>query len=616
MAPRVCLNAIVRNEESNVTRLLDSLAGVVCEFVIVDTGSDDGTVAAMERHPIPGVVGSRPFDNFGRARTHALRLCGKKATAEWVLLMDADMVLCGSLEHLPDDADVVSLVQVQGGLRYTNVRLIRRSILEAVSCVGATHEFYDIPEAARHVVFDAAWIDDRGDGGCKADKFTRDLMLLEKQRPRNARCVFYMAQTHLALGNIDEALKWYVKRMKMGGGFELETDYARQQALVCHLHKNDLAAAQKLFSGTREDCAALACFLRERGDNIGAWTYATKGLASAPRDRPVLFEDVHVDERLAFERSIAWHYITPDMPRVGLAMCMTFLDSAVDASRRSAVLANTRFYVRALSTNAVEDASVSLEGPWHSSTPCSGSGDVVRFVNYTIDPATGRYAVDGPVRSRLFRGSTEITVHCGECPVDGGASCLGVEDVRLGSNGAVLCSSLQYTHTPGIVSQVTGVLVGNDLHLDHVVPSATHEKNWVFAGEVVVYDWFPCVRVGVPTPDGFVFTQTSDPVPRSFEGMRGSSNGVFCKDEWWFVTHNALDCADGRRYYTHRVVVLDRMLRVVVRHTLPFVFTGSHPVEFCVCMETDGTNMTIGFSEGDATTRWIRNYPTRLFPFA
>ena len=600
--PRICLNGIVKNESQTINRLLDSLDGKVDEFVIVDTGSTDDTITKMESHPIPGVVLQRPFDNFGKARTHALQMAHKHATAEWILLLDADMVLKGSLENLPyDDADVFSLKQSLGNLTYHNIRMLRRSILTNVTCVGATHEFYDLPNTARHVMADQAWIDDRGDGGCKTNKFTRDLALLEKQRPRNARCTFYLAQTHLALGNVDEALKFYMKRLKMGAaGFELEADYARQQALGCYLQKNDLASAQKLFSGSRHDSCAIASFLREKGDNINAWTFVSKGMAAPPRE--CLFDDTSVDERLAFERTVLWHYVNPDLPDVGLRLSMQFLDRYKSQSLRTTVIQNTRFYVRPIG-GMIRDSGWRMEPPWHTSTP--SSTDLTRAVNYSICPTTGRYNVEGPVSSRLFVNQQEVSVNDQGITQDSNASCLGIEDVRVGNHGMILASSLQYTHTPGVVSQVVGLFKGSEMWLDYIVPASTHEKNWVFAGDVVIHSWFPFIKIGVPTPDGFIETKRITGVPGSFEGVRGSSNGIQIDKEWLFVVHNSID-SSTKRYYTHRLVVLDGLLTRVVRSSLPFTFTGAHAVEFCMSLDSPEPGVIrMGFSEGDNTTKFV-----------
>ncbi|HET6150519.1 MAG TPA: glycosyltransferase [Polyangia bacterium] len=91
---RLGLCMIVRNEEKRLARCLASALPWVGEAVVVDTGSTDGTAALAES------MGARVprfawCDDFARARNHALA----EATAEWVLVLDADEVL------RVDDAD-------------------------------------------------------------------------------------------------------------------------------------------------------------------------------------------------------------------------------------------------------------------------------------------------------------------------------------------------------------------------------------------------------------------------------------------------------------------------------------------------------------------------------
>lgn len=590
---RVCLSAIVRNESANVNRLLDSLDGVIDEFVIVDTGSTDNTVELLENHPIPGIVLQREFDNFGNARTHAWKMCVKHATADWVLLLDADMVwVGGALTSAIEDADVVSVEQRGSGLSYHNVRLIRRS-LKPVSCIGATHEYWSTPDTARSMNLATHWIDDRGDGGCKKDKFERDLRLLESYKPRNARTVFYMAQTHEALGNWQKALLLYLKRMRMTNSFELERNYARFRALACHLKLNQRADAEKLFTGTKSDCLELATHLRNKNDHHAAMVYACKGIL-APDESHVLFRDTTVHTRLMFERTVLWHYVYPDLPVVGMTISMNLLlYENLDDTHQQTVWRNMRFYVQPARLTDIRRITDSGELGWRPSTP--SSPDFVRYVNYSID-SSGRYIVDGPVRSKI----QNITVHTDYFPenhVHPDASCLGIEDVRIGPEGRVLCSSLEFTHTKGTVSQVTGILRGNDLWLDHVIPSNKHEKNWVFCGDMVVYGWWPKIRIGVVTPEGFVETM-SIRVPLSFKGMRGSSNGVDMGDRWSFITHTAIDTPGEKRQYVHQVVHVSKDLDAVLSYSLPFTFTGND-VEFCMHFTSD---WEVGFSERDNST--------------
>lgn len=79
---------IVKNEESNLPRCLDSVRGVVDEIVIADTGSTDRTVEIAEAYGAK-VVHFPWCDDFSAARNESLR----HATKEWVLWLDADETL-------------------------------------------------------------------------------------------------------------------------------------------------------------------------------------------------------------------------------------------------------------------------------------------------------------------------------------------------------------------------------------------------------------------------------------------------------------------------------------------------------------------------------------------
>lgn len=89
---------IVRNEERRLPRCLASLAGVVDDVVIVDTGSSDGTTAllaaaAADRRGPPLRWFQREFDGFGPAR----QLAYAAVTTPWALWIDADEALSAPL---------------------------------------------------------------------------------------------------------------------------------------------------------------------------------------------------------------------------------------------------------------------------------------------------------------------------------------------------------------------------------------------------------------------------------------------------------------------------------------------------------------------------------------
>ncbi len=86
--PLVSLCMIVRNEEKVLGRCLDSVADLVDEIVLVDTGSTDGTkaVAAQYEAKIYDMVWQ---DDFSAARNYAIEQC----VGDYWMWLDADDVV-------------------------------------------------------------------------------------------------------------------------------------------------------------------------------------------------------------------------------------------------------------------------------------------------------------------------------------------------------------------------------------------------------------------------------------------------------------------------------------------------------------------------------------------
>jgi len=76
---------IVKNEEGNLPRCLNSVANIVDEIIIVDTGSTDKTVEIARKYGAK--VYHHAWENsFSKARNYSL----KYATCDWILYLDAD----------------------------------------------------------------------------------------------------------------------------------------------------------------------------------------------------------------------------------------------------------------------------------------------------------------------------------------------------------------------------------------------------------------------------------------------------------------------------------------------------------------------------------------------
>jgi len=85
MPPRLSLCMIVKDEETQLARCLDSVQGVADQLVVVDTGSSDSTVQIANRYGAK-VVYHAWDGSFSSARNVSL----DHADGEWVLILDAD----------------------------------------------------------------------------------------------------------------------------------------------------------------------------------------------------------------------------------------------------------------------------------------------------------------------------------------------------------------------------------------------------------------------------------------------------------------------------------------------------------------------------------------------
>src|SRR5262249_29242224 len=157
-----------------------------------------------------GRVHSHKWQDFGHNRTLSVEAAKQTVTElglpheqTYLLLLDADMVLMQEAGFRKDAlrAGWYLLTQSAGNLTYWNVRLLKASV--PWRCVGVTHEYWESLEPNRpREKLTTLWIDDRNDGGCKSDKYERDIRLLMlglADDSGNARYMFYLAQTYRAL---------------------------------------------------------------------------------------------------------------------------------------------------------------------------------------------------------------------------------------------------------------------------------------------------------------------------------------------------------------------------------------------------------------------------------
>lgn len=162
----ICLNMIVKDETAVLERLLRSVRDSIDYFVIVDTGSTDGTPQLIRRLAVewglPGELHVRPWVSFGYNRQEALELALTAECANWLLFIDADEELqCTDpawFTHLEPGVSYQMHKHV-GAMRYALTKLVdirdsrwawRGSVREYLSCVQGGAQRKTLKDAWTH----------------------------------------------------------------------------------------------------------------------------------------------------------------------------------------------------------------------------------------------------------------------------------------------------------------------------------------------------------------------------------------------------------------------------------------------------------------------------------
>ena len=250
---------MIKNESQILQRCLNSVINFVDAFCITDTGSTDDTyniaTTYIENSAKPGKLCKTIFQDFGTTRSESFEFTksfvkelGWDLQTTFGLLLDADMIFRYSDFEI-GEFDEYKIIQTQAGYDYNNTRFIRMSL--DWKCVGSTHEYWNSSQKANIAVLTSKkiWIDDVSDGGCKNDKYERDIKLLkidlEKAGNNNEiikRSLFYLGQTYMCIVDYETAIDYFIKRVALKGWIE-EVWYACLYIAMCYFNLKDTTNA-------------------------------------------------------------------------------------------------------------------------------------------------------------------------------------------------------------------------------------------------------------------------------------------------------------------------------------------------------------------------------------
>lgn len=263
MKPLVCFTAILKNEAGNIRETLESVRSLADCWLVLDTGSTDGTQAIVREvmAGIPGELREEPFIDFAASRNRCLELAGE--SAEFTLTLSGDeklyegAALRAYLEEKRAAADGAYMVEIRNGGGNGQKWLYPRVLRTGAEWryVGDVHEVPEGPGHARggptvpltHIIHTAT---------DPARKFKRlreyDLPRLEARIAKNrdadpeelAQAIWFLAQTHEALAaehppdvpggpgqaHMLQAMALYRKRAEIGSD-QLHAGYS----LLCSL---------------------------------------------------------------------------------------------------------------------------------------------------------------------------------------------------------------------------------------------------------------------------------------------------------------------------------------------------------------------------------------------
>jgi glycosyltransferase involved in cell wall biosynthesis len=355
-----CLNMIVKNEAPVIRRCLDSVRPIIDYWVIVDTGSTDGTQDVIRKDfgDLPGELIERPWVDFAHNRSEALNLA--RGRGDYLLVIDADerLVITEGFEMPLLSADSYDIEVRCGAFTCARKQLLRNS--SPWHYEGVLHEYPCCHEARSEEFLPGLWIASYRDGARARNPQTylRDAQTLERalrEEPNNARYVFYLAQTYLLLKEFELALRQYRRRVEMGGQndevwFSLYQTAQLEQvnAKLWPEVMQQYLTAYEFMPDRAEPLFHIGMKYQAKGDYQTAHHFFSLAMQIPHPGNNRLFVERHVyDYLLPLEYAVACHYVGVYSAAIATYNRLLRQDK-VPAMLIDKVIANRRFSIDAL----------------------------------------------------------------------------------------------------------------------------------------------------------------------------------------------------------------------------------------------------------------------------
>lgn len=222
----ISLCMIVKDEERNIKRCLESVKGVFDEIIILDTGSVDETIEIAKKYGVK-IYSYSWEDDFSKARNKSIEY----ANNEWVFILDADEELPVETvkainELIKEDFDAVffKIVSFTGEQRgnasiHYNIRMFKNK--KEYRFEGRIHEnIYNSiirnggkVKSTEYEIFHFGYIP-----GKRMEKNIRNLRILEaalRDKPEEPFLNFNYANSLMVSKRMYDAAKYYEKALSL-----------------------------------------------------------------------------------------------------------------------------------------------------------------------------------------------------------------------------------------------------------------------------------------------------------------------------------------------------------------------------------------------------------------
>lgn len=642
---RIILNVMMKNEHPLMVRCISSALPIVDAVCYSDTGSRGDVFNVLKSIvplDMPLCVEVEPWKDFGYNRTAGLNqtkrfvnCLGWNPDLTYILVIDADMVL----NIKPDFSsqklitDCYELEQHNGSNVYWNPRLLRVS--KQWEVIGRTHEYYSSKNHAHHEKLYTLWLDDRNDGLNRSDKYSRDIALLQEDladNPRNARSMFYLAETYRnrgnrSLGDYEKSISYYEMHVATGS-WEEEVWWSKYAIGMCYEQLGNEGMMLKAYLEAyqrrphrSEPLFKIAKYYRDRDKHWNAMFFLKRASEIPFPTSDSLFVDKDIyNYWILSEVSISAYY-TGDKSQGAACVQSLLRNRNVSHHARSMAYYNARFYVEPWPNTKIFSLKPKLPSPYRPCNPSLALRDnklvvVCRAVNYDQQNARNYNVLDdsGVIHTKnvlmmlnpdtLEVLSETIIENQLRGPFISTCQVQGLEDARVinidqrNENNDTLafsCTSLEYTsdNRPRIcwtelsenekettVSKVTRITGYKDDEIQkNWLPYVTDDKKVRF-----VYGYDPFVLLELDKTACTVQSIYQTELPLETSGWRGSSGPVFIPGCGYLVLiHEVCDRSEGR-HYMHRFVLMDETMHRFKLASDLFYFKHGSGVEMATGM--------------------------------